>query len=285
MQKASKNFAKIVAVVIVLIVAGYGDVMYIQSMSKKFPDGGPLLLMCYIGAFTSFMAIGYLLLGKSITFRPGAQMLMAWIVFVGELLIIALNILLVFQPDHPTGIMGAWAFISPATPVMHMLGVALIYFADPDLHDKHHAMEIKSDMDKAERNLEYTTFQARISLRERQMQHVTKALDEAVNSPQSLAYIQQYGYKLNQALLIELTGLSPSPIVSGVPAGLAAPGQPDAVEADAGSGARETVNMAQQAPAPAPAERKDDDPKNAPAPKPTRGRPRKKVTEDENTTI
>jgi hypothetical protein len=248
MTKAAKSFSKIVAVAIVLIVAGFGDVMYIQAMSSKFPTGGPLLAMCYVGAFTSFMAVGYLLLGKSIAFRPGGQMLMAWIVFVSELLIIGLNILLVFDPS-PTGVMMAWAFVSPATPVLHMLGVALIYFADPDLHDKHHAMEIKSDMDKAERNLEYTTFQARINLRERQMQHVTKALEEAVNSPESLQYIKQYGFNMNRALLTELTGLTP--IVAGVPAvpGLP-PGQPDAmvnktVEADEGSGAREPVAAAQ----------------------------------------
>jgi len=242
MAKAAKGFSKIVAVAIVLIVAGFGDVMYIQAMSGKFPDGGPLLLMCYIGAFTSFMAIGYLLLGKSMAFRPGAQMLMAWIVFVAELLIIAMNILLVFTP-HPTGVMEAWAFIAPATPVLHMLGVALIYFMDPDLYDKHHAMEIKSDMDKAERNLEYVTFTARIGLRERQMQHVSKALEQAVNSPESLAYIKEYGYNLNRALLTELTGLNPGAVLSGMPS---APGLPaggvsnklddGAVEADKGSG-------------------------------------------------
>lgn len=241
MAKATKGFSKIVAVVIVLVVAGFGDVMYIQAMSNKFPAGGPLLLMCYIGAFTSFAAVGYLLLGKSAVFRPGGQMLMAWIVFVAELLIIGLNILLVFDP-HPHDIMAAWAFISPASPVLHMLGVALIYFMDPELLDKHHAMEVKADMDRAERNLEFTTFTARINLRERQMQHVAKALQEAVNSPESLAYIQEYGYNLNRSLLTELTGLNPAAVMSGMPAGLPAGGasnklDEDAVEAGKGSGA------------------------------------------------
>jgi len=126
-HKAARKFAKILAVVIVLSVAAFGDIMYIMEMQKVFTSDPSLLLFCYLGAFTSFAAVGYLLLGKSVVFSPGGQMLAAWIVFAAELLIIALNIILVFDNTH-TGFLGLWAFLSPATPVFHMVGVAMIFF-------------------------------------------------------------------------------------------------------------------------------------------------------------
>lgn len=220
MGKAAKGLGNIIAIIIVLAVAILGDVMYIVEMQKVFPSGF-LLAFCYLGAFTSFLAIGYLLLGKSVTFRPGGQMLAAWVVFGMELSIIGLNIILAFNPDR-SGFLGVWAYISPATPVLHMLGVALIYFMDPDQKSKHEAMEMQEKMDKSERQVEYETFNARIALRRRQVEHVSKALEQAVNSPESLAYIQQFGYTLNRELLTELTGMS---LAAPLPApGLPAPG-------------------------------------------------------------
>jgi hypothetical protein len=73
MGKAVRGFAKILAVVIVLSVAAFGDVMYIQEMGKIFAKDPSLLLFCYLGAFTSFLAIGYILLGKSAVLRLGPK--------------------------------------------------------------------------------------------------------------------------------------------------------------------------------------------------------------------
>ena len=232
--RAAKGLTKIIAVVIILVVAAFGDVMYIQAMSGKFPSGGPLLIMCYIGAFTSFLAVMYLLLGKSLAFRPGGQMIGAWVVFVAELLLIALNILLVFS-GHDDGLMAAWAYVSPATPVLHMLGVALLYFLDPDLALKHHAMEMQERMQKSEREVQELTHRAKIDLRKKQVEHVSKSLEEAVNSPASLAYIQQFGYKINMELLTELTGMSSAAFSSSSPA-LPASGVAPALPAPTGEG-------------------------------------------------
>src|SRR5579863_8294453 len=142
---AARGFAKILAVVIVLTVSLFSDVMYVIEMQKIFSKDPMLLMFCYLGAIVGFMSVGYLLLGKSVVFAPGAQMLTAWIVFTAELLIATLNIILVFDSTH-TGFMAAWAFISPATPVMHMLGVAMIYFLDPEMKEKHRDMELRSKM-------------------------------------------------------------------------------------------------------------------------------------------
>ena len=203
--KAAKVLGKLIAVVIILAVAALGDVMYIIEMSKVFTGQGILLTFCYLGAFTSFMAIGYLLLGKSMTFRPGGQMLAAWVVFAAELLIIALNILLVFNPDR-TGFIGAWAYISPATPVLHMLGISLIFFLDPDLAEKHKDMEMQAKLNDADREYQHAVEMAKLNVKRRHLEYTVAELEAAVNSPESLARIQQHALSMNDGLLTQMSG-------------------------------------------------------------------------------
>lgn len=204
-RSAAKSFAKILAVVIVLSVAAFGDIMYIVQMQKVFVHDPSLLLFCYLGAFTSFAAVGYLLLGKSVVFAPGAQILTAWIVFATELIIIALNIILVFDQTH-TGFLAAWAFLSPATPVFHMVGVALIYFLDPELKEKHRDMELKSRIRQLERNHEYAMIEARMRVKEKHLAYTVRELEGAVNSNESQQRIAEHAHSMNDSLLTEMSG-------------------------------------------------------------------------------
>ncbi len=204
-RSAARNFAKILAVIIVLLVAAFGDVMYIAEMQRVFTSDQSLMLFCYLGAFTSFMAIGYLLLGKSVVFAPGAQMLAAWIVFAAELIIIALNIMLVFA-KHPTGFMAMWAFISPATPVFHMLGVAMIYFLDPEMKEKHRDLELQSKMKKLEREHKFALAEARMTVKQKQLDYTVRELDGAINSDESQRRISQHAHSINDDMLTEMSG-------------------------------------------------------------------------------
>lgn len=204
-KNAAKSFAKILAVLIVLSVAAFGDIMYIMQMSKVFSKDPSLLLFCYLGAFTSFMAVGYLLLGKSVVFSPGAQMLAAWIVFGVELLIIALNIILVFN-KNPSGFLAAWAFISPATPVMHMIGVAMIYFLDPEHVEKQRDKELKSRLRQLDREHEYAMAEARMKVKQKHLEYTVRELNGAVNSDASQQRISQHAHSMNDDLLTEMSG-------------------------------------------------------------------------------
>lgn len=204
-RKAARGFAKILAVFIILAVAAFGDIMYIKEMQRVFADDGAMLLFCYLGAATSFLSIAYLLLGKSVVFAPGAQMLAAWIVFALELIIIALNIMLVFTENH-TGFMAMWAFISPATPVLHMLGVALIFFLDPEMKEKHLDMEMQSRIRQAQRKHKVATVMAQIAVQEKHLEYTVMGLESAVNSEESQARIAQHAHSMNDSLLTELSG-------------------------------------------------------------------------------
>jgi hypothetical protein len=206
-KSAAKSFAKILAVIIILAVSLFGDVMYIIEMSKVFSHDPMLLMFCYLGAIVGFMAVGYLLLGKSVAFQPGAQMLTAWIVFGAELIIIALNIILVFNP-HPTGFLAAWSFISPATPVAHLLGVSMLFFLDPDLKEKHRDMELKSRMRQLEREHEYAMAEARMTVKRKHLEYTVRELEGAVNSDASQQRIAQHASSMNDSLLTEMSGRS-----------------------------------------------------------------------------
>jgi len=203
--KAAKGFAKILAVIIVLTVSLFGDVMYIKEMQQVFINDPSLLLFCYLGAIVGFLAVGYLLLGKTVTFAPGAQMLAAWIVFGAELLIISLNIMLVFSKTH-TGFMGAWAFLSPATPVFHLLGVSMLLFLDPEMKEKHKDKELQSRLRDLERKHHFAIAEARMAVKEKHLKYTVRELESAVNSEESQQRISQHASSMNDGLLTEMSG-------------------------------------------------------------------------------
>ena len=203
--KAAKGFAKILAIVIVLSVSAFGDVMYIKEMEQIFINDPSLLLFCYLGAIVGFLAVGYLLLGKTVTFAPGAQMLAAWIVFGAELLIISLNIMLVFSKTH-TGFMGAWAFLSPATPVFHLLGVSMLLFLDPEMKEKHKDKELQSRLRDLDRKHQFAIAEARMAVKEKHLEYTVRELESAVNSEESQQRISQHASSMNDGLLTEMSG-------------------------------------------------------------------------------
>jgi hypothetical protein len=203
--KATRGFAKILAIFIILAVAIFGDVMYCIQMQKIFAGNNLLMVFAYIGAFTSVLSVGYLLLGKSAVFEPGGQMLASWIAFAVEMLIIALNILIVFNHDK-TGPMAAWALISPATPVIHMLLIGLVYFMDPELKEKHRDKELQSKLKQADREYEHAVALARVEVKKQQLAYTVRELGNAINSDASQQRIAQHATNLNDSLLTEMSG-------------------------------------------------------------------------------
>lgn len=203
--KATRGFAKILAIFIILAVAIFGDVMYCIQMQKIFAGNNLLMVFAYIGAFTSVLSVGYLLLGKSAVFEPGGQMLASWIAFGVEMAIIALNILIVFEPSK-TGPMAAWAMISPATPVVHMLLIGLVYFMDPELKERHRDKELQSKLKQADREYEHAVALARVEVKKQQLAYTVRELGNAINSDASQQRIAQHATNLNDTLLTEMSG-------------------------------------------------------------------------------
>src|SRR5579883_755789 len=204
-ERGMKWLGRVLAIIIVLVVSAFGDVMYITLMSSKFP-AGLLLVICYVGAFTSLLAVIYMLVGKSVLFTPGPQMVVAWFVFALELLLIALNIILVFHSGSDGGFLEVWDQIAPATPVVNMAGVAILFFMDETQKMKHEDVELSWDMKRANRRHFKAMAKARLKLQTKQLNFLVTELDRAVAAPESLAAIQQTAIDLNAHLLGQLSG-------------------------------------------------------------------------------
>src|SRR5579883_3390960 len=183
-ERGMKWLGRVLAIIIVLVVSAFGDVMYITLMSSKFP-AGLLLVICYVGAFTSLLAVIYMLVGKSVLFTPGPQMVVAWFVFALELLLIALNIILVFHSGSDGGFLEVWDQIAPATPVVNMAGVAILFFMDETQKMKHEDVELSWDMKRANRRHFKAMAKARLKLQTKQLNFLVTELDRAVAAPES----------------------------------------------------------------------------------------------------
>lgn len=200
-----KWLGRLIAVIIILAVAAFGDVMYIVLMTGHFPTG-PLLVLCYIGAATSFLGTIYLLIGKTSLFTPGKQAVFAWLVLGVELIIIALNIILVFHGQDNNQFLQAWDWVAPATPVLNMCLVAILFFLDEEQNERHANMELQLQQNKMDRKYKASVYKAKIQLQEKQLQYLSSELQKAVNSPESLSFIQQTALDMNAALLSNFAG-------------------------------------------------------------------------------
>jgi len=203
--KALKGFAKLLAVIVILAVSAFGDVMYIIEIQRLFAGQGILLVFCYIGGVAGFLSVCYLLIGKSAVFRPGGQMIASWLVFAMEMFIVALNIMYVFSADH-SGFMAAWGYLSPATPVLHMLGIAIVYYLDPELKVKHKKMELQAKIEQAQDEYDFAVTMAKLQVMQNQLGHLVKGLGAASNSETTVAALQEHADSVNAELLTEMSG-------------------------------------------------------------------------------
>lgn len=202
-----KWFGKMLAIAIILLVAAYGDIMYLQLMSGKFPGGGPLLFIAYLGACTSFLSMIYMLIGKNILFAPGKQMVLAWLVFAIELVMVAFNILLIYQgPQNVSGLLAVWYSIAPATPVFNMVGVALLYFLDEEQLERHEQQELALRERRMQRQLTHTLHRANSDVRQKQLAYMKERLADAVDTEASQRIIEQTAHDMNARMLSELSG-------------------------------------------------------------------------------
>ncbi len=207
-SKGAKWLGKIIAIVCILIVAAFGDVMYIILMQAHFP-AGPIMMFCYLGAFTSFLATVYLLIGKSVLFTPGKQMAFSWLVLGIELVLIAMNIVLVSSGAQASEFTTAWAnWVAPITPVINMVGIVILLFLDEEQLEKHADMELRSFEMKIERDYKKAMLSAGMKLRYKQMNYLTAELERATDNPGTLAILRDHAAEMSNGLLTNLTGRS-----------------------------------------------------------------------------
>ena len=145
-QKALKSLAVALAALTYCGAVIYGDVMFISVMQAAFPAGilGDLALagavMTAVSAITLPIALHYWL-------SPGLQFIGGVAFWVADIIVLALNSILAFAiaTGQPSPLQ-AWSDLSPATPLLAVLGWGLIFLLDPSHKLRHAQAELEADL-------------------------------------------------------------------------------------------------------------------------------------------
>lgn len=208
---AAKWLSNLIVVIVALAVSGLGDVMYLQLMNSKFPTG-LLLIFCYVGAFSSFLGMIYLLVGKMSFFAPGKQTWAAWLMLGVEMIVAGLNISLVFfGVQHATGLLAVWYNLSPATPLIIMAFILLVFFVDPAFAEKHLQQEMELEKRKMDMAYEIASHQAHHQVRTGYLAQISTRLEQELASPHVQAQIKQHAAMMVARVLSDATGLPVMP--------------------------------------------------------------------------
>ena len=228
-QEAVAAFARVLVALIIVGVVGYAEVMFLQVMSRVFPDG-ILKIVSMLGAVATGASVLVLLVAKSYWFRPGKQMVFAWAFTGMELLVLVLNVILSFTLDGggklTDSYLSVWQLFMPASPILALLGWILILNLDQSQQDRHAELEIEVEQRQAEREHERAVHMARMELKSAFLKSHMTYLQEEANSPEVQRQIQIGASMLAAKELSELTGLqiaprlavSPGQVVPALPA-------------------------------------------------------------------
>jgi len=214
------------AALVVLVVSGFGTVVYIQLMGKVFPSG-PLAIACYLGAAANFLLMIVLLVGKFTWFRPGGHEVTSWIVTATELLVAILNLMLAFQlgnGGHLSSFMQAWEDLAPISPVFSMVGATALIMTSTELRKRHRDLELQDKKDKAERDLELAFHGAEIEVKYKYLGIIQNKLELELNRPERDLEIADHASMMVSQVLSDLSGMQSVPrLSSGTPPSLPAP--------------------------------------------------------------
>lgn len=125
----------------------YGDIMFISVMHTAFPDGllGTLAtagaVMTAVSAITLPLALHY-------WFAPGSQFLwgiLFWLVDVSALALNAILAYAVATGQSDPWVM-QWGSLSPATPLLAVIGWGIAFLLDPSHKLRHAQAELEADL-------------------------------------------------------------------------------------------------------------------------------------------
>jgi hypothetical protein len=166
MPVANKNaiigICKFFAAVILIGGVVYSEILFLGIVSNLFPTG-PMAIGAMLGAITTGASILLLVLAKSHWFRPGNQLMVAWIFTAVEITVLILNDILAYQ-IHQGGqldqYMASWRLFCVAAPVVSVVGWILLFYFDPQRSITHRRMEMEDNVAKSQ-----IDFQSRMHMR------------------------------------------------------------------------------------------------------------------------
>lgn len=211
-HKAVRGLMIGLAALVVLVVSGFGTVVYIDLMNGVFPSG-PQVIACYLGAGANFLLMLVLLIGKFTWFRPGAQEVASWIVTGVEVLVCILNLILAFQMvgGPPSGFLAVWLNFAPISPVFSMVGATILLMTSVELRRRHRELELQEQKEQAERELELAFHAAEIEVKGQYLTIIKEKLTQELNAPERHQEIAAHARAMVSQVLSGLSGMQSLP--------------------------------------------------------------------------
>jgi hypothetical protein len=200
-QKSHVSALQWVAMLIVVLVVLFSDVMFIKLMWNHFPDGF-MKVLAVGGAIATGLSIITLLIGKLIWFRPGAQMNWAYVFMFVEIGVSILNVL------AACGVQGMdyWMMISPATPFVSLIGWTFIMVKDSSTKQRHEDMDMEDELLRSERAFIKMQHDARMEINYKALEYNKQYMIEALENPQHQRSIQLGADRSTANAIQQLTG-------------------------------------------------------------------------------
>lgn len=206
-SKAIVHSIKFFAGFIIIAAVIYSEVLFLGIVSGLFPQGA-LAIGAMIGAVTTGMSVLALCLGKSHWFRPGMQLVIAWIFTGIEVAVLIANDILAYQLHtnaHLDQFTSTWRLFCVATPALSLVGWILLFFFSPERSIMHKRMELEDRQQKGKVDLDTAVHQKAMHFHYRAIDMVGSGM-EAQMERLMPAYTELAARQKLAAIASDLTG-------------------------------------------------------------------------------
>lgn len=144
---ALKTLAILLAALTYAGAVTYGEIQFLQVMGKAFPDDGIMRALAMAGAVMCGVSALVLPLALHWWFTPGLQFIWGIIFWVLDIVALSFNAILAYQLAlaHVDPLMQTWLMLSPATPMLAVVGWGLAFLFDPSHRERHAIAEMQAD--------------------------------------------------------------------------------------------------------------------------------------------
>lgn len=207
-QSAGVGWLKFLAFVIILAVVVYSEYMFLSIIGIALPQGNNRFL-AIVGAVATGMSVIVLLGAKLFWVTPGSQFIWSWAFMGLELGVMTMNDILGYAlhlgPVDAT--LSWWQSVTPASPLIALLGWILMLFFDATQREKQKDMELVAKKQKKEREYLQAAHESEMDLRTDHLNMVTEQLRDAIKSQEAQARIKNHAARMVDRVLTDVSGI------------------------------------------------------------------------------